>query len=76
VALALGRAGGHCAVHVEKVGREHGRGLRVQELPPGRVGAPLGRWRDLQRLEDPAKRRLAGRNRVSERDRCGAVDVR
>jgi hypothetical protein len=25
---------GHCAVHVEEVGGEHGRGLRVQELPP------------------------------------------
>jgi len=38
---------GHRAVHVEEVGREYGRGLRVQELPPGRVGAPLGRRRDL-----------------------------
>ena len=50
---------GHRAVHVEEVGREPGRGLRVQELPPGRVGAPLGRRRDLQRLEDPADRRCA-----------------
>ncbi len=50
---------GHRAVHVEEVGREHRRGLRVQEIPPGRVGAPLGRWRDLQRFEDPADRRCA-----------------
>jgi hypothetical protein len=32
-----------CAVHVEEIGGEHRRGLRVQELPPRRVGAPLGR---------------------------------
>ena len=44
---------GHRAVHVEEVSREHRRGLRVQELPPRRVGAPLGRRRDLQRVEDP-----------------------
>jgi len=31
----------------------------MQELPPGRVGAPLGRRRDLQRLQDPADRRCA-----------------
>jgi hypothetical protein len=31
----------------------------VQELPPGRVGAPLGRRWDLQCLEDPADRRCA-----------------
>ena len=34
---------GHRAVHVEEVGREHRRGLRVQELPPRGVGVPLGR---------------------------------
>jgi hypothetical protein len=50
---------GHRAVHVEEVGREHGRSLRVQELPPGRVGAPLGRRGELQRLEDPADGRCA-----------------
>jgi len=33
---------GHCAVNVEEVGGEHRRGLRVQELPPGRVSVPLG----------------------------------
>src|SRR5436189_142467 len=32
---------GHRAVHVEEVSREHRRGLRAQELPPCRVGAPL-----------------------------------
>jgi hypothetical protein len=42
------------AVHVEEVGGEDGRGLDVQELPPGRVGVPLRRWRDLQGSEDPA----------------------
>ena len=50
---------GHRAVHMEEVGREHGRGLRAQELPPGRVGTPLGRRGNLQRLEDPADRRCA-----------------
>jgi hypothetical protein len=48
---------GHRAVHVEEVGREHRRRLRVQELPPRRGGAPPGRRRDLQRLQDPADRR-------------------
>src|ERR1039457_6011001 len=33
---------GHRAVHVEEVGRKHRRGLRAQEIPPRRVGAPLG----------------------------------
>jgi hypothetical protein len=33
---------GHRAVHVEEVGRKHRRGLRAQEILPGRVGAPLG----------------------------------
>jgi hypothetical protein len=27
------------AVHMEGIGAEHGRGLRMQELPPGRVPA-------------------------------------
>jgi hypothetical protein len=44
-------------VHVEEVGRKHRRGLRTQEILPRRVGAPLGRRRDLQRLEDPPDRR-------------------
>src|SRR5204863_8149244 len=30
--------------------------LSAQELPPGRVGLPLWRGRDLQGLEDPADR--------------------
>jgi hypothetical protein len=46
---------GHCAVHVEEVRGKHRRGLRVQELPPGRVGVTRG-CRDLQVLEDPADR--------------------
>jgi hypothetical protein len=33
---------GHCAVDVKEVRSEHRRGLSVQELPPCRVGAPLG----------------------------------
>jgi hypothetical protein len=32
---------GHRAVHVEEVGGEHRRCLSVQELQPGRVGAPF-----------------------------------
>jgi hypothetical protein len=50
---------GHRAVHVEEVRRKHRRRLRMQELPPGRVGAPLSRRRDLQRVQDPADRRCA-----------------
>jgi len=50
---------GHRAVHVEEVGGEHRRGLRVQELPPRHVGVPLRRRRDLQRPEDPADRGCA-----------------
>jgi hypothetical protein len=42
----------HCAVHVEEVGGEHCRGLRVQELPPRGVGVPLGRRGDLPGFED------------------------
>jgi hypothetical protein len=45
---------GHRAVHVEEIGGEHRRSLRMQELPPGRVGASLRCGRDLERLEDPA----------------------
>ena len=30
--------------------------LCVRELPPGGVGVPLGRRRDLQRFVDPANR--------------------
>jgi hypothetical protein len=41
---------------VEEIGGEHGRGLSVQELPPGRVGLPFRRGRDRQRFEDPADR--------------------
>jgi hypothetical protein len=37
---------GHRAVHVKKAGGEHRRGLRVQELPPRRVGVPFRRRRD------------------------------
>ena len=41
---------GHSAVDVEEVRGEHRRGLRVQELPPGRVGMPFRCRRDLQGL--------------------------
>ena len=44
----------HRAVHVEEVDREHRGCLGMQELPPGRVGAPLRRRRDLQGLENPS----------------------
>jgi hypothetical protein len=44
----------HRAVHVEEVSGEDGRGLGMQELPSGRVGVPLRRWRNPQGLEDPA----------------------
>jgi hypothetical protein len=44
----------HCAVHMEEIGGEDGRGLGVQELPRGRVGVPRWRWRDPQSLEYPA----------------------
>ena len=43
-------------VDVEEVGGEHGRGLRVQELPPRGVGVPFGCRGDLQGFEDPADR--------------------
>jgi hypothetical protein len=46
----------HRAVHVEEVGGEHRRCLRVQELPPRRVGVPLRCRRDLPGPEDPADR--------------------
>ena len=45
---------GHRAVHVEEIGGEHRRCLRMQERPPGRVGAPFRRRGDLQGPEDPA----------------------
>ena len=48
------------AVHVEEVGGQHGRGLGVQEPPPGRIDASPRSWRDPQRLEDPADRERAG----------------
>ena len=44
------------AVHVEEIGGERGRGLGLQELPPGRVGVPFRRGRYAQCLEDPADR--------------------
>jgi hypothetical protein len=37
---------GHRAVPVKEVGGGHRRGLRVQELPPRRVGVPFRRRRD------------------------------
>jgi len=40
------------AVHVKEVHGKHRRGLRVEKLPPGRIGAPPRRRRE--RLEDPA----------------------
>jgi hypothetical protein len=39
---------------VEEVGGEHHGGLRVQELAPGRVGAPLGCRGYFQGLENPS----------------------
>ena len=44
----------HRAVHVEEIGGEQRRCLHVQELPPGRAGAPCRCRRELQRPEDPA----------------------
>jgi hypothetical protein len=40
----------HRAAYVEEGGGEHRGCLGVQELPPGRVGAPLRCGRDLQGL--------------------------
>ena len=51
---AVQRLEGHCAVQVEEIGGEYRGCLRVQELPPGRVGASLRCGWDLQRLEHPA----------------------
>jgi hypothetical protein len=45
---------GQGAVHVEEIGGEHRRCLRMQELPPSRVGVPLRCWGNLQGFEDPA----------------------
>jgi hypothetical protein len=61
---ALQALQGHRAVHVKEVGSQHGRGLEVQQLPPGRIGAPLRRRRDLQGFEDPADR--GGADTVAE----------
>jgi len=44
---------------MEEIGGEHRRGSRTQELPPRRIGVPLRRRLDLQRLEDPADRGCA-----------------
>jgi len=55
---------GHRAVHVEEIGSEQRRGLRVQELAPRGVGVPLGCRGDVERFEDPADRGCA--NPVAE----------
>jgi hypothetical protein len=47
---------GHRALPMKEIGGEHCRGLRVQELPPGKISAPLRRRRDPQRFENPADR--------------------
>jgi len=47
---------GNDAARVEGIGAEHGRGLRMQELPPGRAGLPAERRRVLLRGEDAADR--------------------
>ena len=52
---------GRRAVHVKEAGGQHGRGLGVQEPPPGRICASLESRRDPQRLEDPAYRGRAAR---------------
>jgi hypothetical protein len=44
------------AVHVEEIGREHRRGLGVQELAPRRVGVALRHRGNPQGPEDPADR--------------------
>jgi len=41
---------------VEEVDGKQRRGLRVEELPPARIGAPPRSRRDPQRPEDPADR--------------------
>jgi hypothetical protein len=43
-----------------EISGEHRRSLRLQELPPPRIGAPLRCRGNLQSLEDPADRRCAG----------------
>ena len=50
---------GNDAVHVEGIGAEHGRGLRMQELPAGHAGLPAERRRVLLRGEDAADRGYA-----------------
>jgi len=47
------------AVHMEEIGGEYRGCLGMQELPPGRVGAPLRCRRDLQSFEDPTDGRCA-----------------
>src|SRR5438034_4564910 len=39
---------GNGAVHVDEAGGKHGRGLRVQELPPALIGVPFRSRGDLQ----------------------------
>jgi len=53
---AVQAAEAYCAVDVEEIGGEHGRGLSLQELPPGRIGVPLRCRGDRQCPEDPADR--------------------
>jgi hypothetical protein len=43
---------GHRAVHMKEVGGKRCRGMRVQDLSPGRLGVPRRRGRDLQGFED------------------------
>jgi hypothetical protein len=50
----------------KKAGGQHRRSLRVQEPPPGRIGAPPRSRRDPQRLENPADRGRA--DPVAERE--------
>jgi hypothetical protein len=47
---------GHRAVPVKEAGGEHRRGLRMQELPPRRVGVPCRRRRIPRGVEDLADR--------------------
>jgi hypothetical protein len=49
----------HRAVDVEEADREHAGGLRVQELPPTRIGPPHRRRRYPVLSADPADRRGA-----------------
>src|ERR1022692_3872725 len=49
-------AGWPTRYHSLEISGEDGRGLGVQELPPGRVVVPLRRWRDPPGFEDAADR--------------------